>query len=299
MDRKKNRQFRELLEKPGLISVPVCYDAISARMIESLGFEMMAMGGNGAMASLLGYPDLGLATATEMIGRARQIAARIDIPLFVDADTGYGNILNVRRTVIEYEAAGASGIQLEDQDTPRKSSNLQEIRLVSAEEAAERIEVAVKAKRDPNTVIIAKTDCYYMDQNVDEAIRRAKMFVDAGADIIMPAGGIDQNIDDLGKFVQALKNVPVVADVAAKTREPLSDQKLEEMGFKMVTCGLASLLYVCQALKDLLTHYKQTGSLGSFMDRAMDMKEYEQLIGRNEEYGIHKWLSNGSKDSHA
>lgn len=290
MDPRKNKKLRELLERPGIVSVPVCYDVISARIIQHLGFECMSMGGNGAMASLLGYPDLGLATATEMISRARQIAARTDIPLIADADTGYGNLLNVRRTVAEYEAAGVSGLQLEDQAVPRPSHELREIHLVSAEEAAERIEVAVKARKDPNFVIMGKTDCYAVTHDVQEAIRRAKMFIDAGADVIMPAGGIDQNMQDFQTFVDAIKTVPVVADVASQTEEPLSDEKLEKMGFKMVTCGLASLLYVCQSLKDFLTSYKNTGNVYHYLDQAMDMQEYERIIGRFDEYEILNWL---------
>lgn len=283
MDREKNARFRELINKPGCISVPVCYDVLSARIMEQAGFELVAMGGNGTMASLIGYPDLGIATATEMINRARQIAARIKIPMYADADTGYGALNNIRRTIIDYEEAGVSGIHLEDQTMPKKCGAMAGVTVIPAEEMVEKIKLAVRSRKDPNFIIIGRTDSY-SSMGIDEAIRRCKMYADAGADIVMPES--ISNLDELKKLVCSVNNAPVLCDLIDKDNVGLTDKEVEAMGFKIVCRGLVTILAVTQFLVDMMRNYREKGTPADYVDRCMNVRDYEKILGIEEENNI-------------
>lgn len=152
MDKKK--KLKHLMEKNGIIVLAGVHDALSARIAQDVGFQGIAMSGNGAMASLLGRPDLSLATMTEMTGRARQIASCVDIPMMSDGDSGYGGLNNIRRTVEEFETAGVSAISLEDQITQKRCGALGGVELVSAKEHADRLRIAVKSRKDPDFMIM-------------------------------------------------------------------------------------------------------------------------------------------------
>lgn len=282
MVNEKSVRFRQLLESPGVISSPVCYDAVSARMAQRCGFDLVAMGGNGTMASLIGYPDLGIATATEMTGRARQIAARIDIPMYCDADSGYGGLSNVRRTVRDYEDAGVSGIHLEDL-AAKRGGIMAGVSVVSTEEAVQKIKIAVAARRDPNFVIIARTDAY-PDHGINEAIRRCKVFADAGADVVFPCYITD--IDHFRKVGAEVTEVPLMADLIDSKGVSLRDEEVGDMGFKIVTRGGMTILSVTRLLEEMFTNYRQTGSMADYADRAMSIEDYEQLLGIESELDI-------------
>ena len=287
MDIKKNARFRELLNRPGVISVAVCYDALSARIIEKSGFELMAMGGNSTMASTIGYPDLGIATATEMIGRARQIAARTSIPMYADADTGYGVLNNIRRTVLDYEAAGVSGIHLEDQIMPKKCGAMAGVTVIPAEKMVEKIKIAVKSRRDPNFVIIGRTDCYN-SMGIDEAIRRCKIYADAGADIVMPES--IKSKDEWHKLAKAVDNAPVICDLIDEDQISFTDKEVGEMGFKIVCRGMVAILAVSRFLTDMYKSFKEKGTAADYANRCMNIREYERITGIEEENNIRSLL---------
>ena len=175
--------LRDILSRPGILTLPGVYDGISARVANSLGFPALYMTGYGAVASALGVPDAGLASVTEMLDRVRCIAAAIDVPFIADGDTGYGGLLNVDRTVRAYAAAGASGIQLEDQEIPKKCGHTEYRRVVPFVDAVQKIRVAVQARPDADFLIVARTDARY-SEGLDEALRRAEAFLEAGADIL-------------------------------------------------------------------------------------------------------------------
>ena len=284
----KNKKFRELLNNPGIIVAPGVFDAVSARIAEKSGFEAIYMTGNGVVASLLGLPDIGLATMSEMVMRGRQLSSCLDVPLICDADTGYGNLNNVRRTVLEYEAAGVSAIHIEDQCTPKKCGAMEGLALVSAEEAAEKIKVAVKTRKDPNFTIIARTDAA-KEIGVDEAIRRLKMFADAGADVVY-AEMIDTK-EDILKITKAVNNAPVMYDVLETTRNrAFSVSELESYGVKIVICCLAPLFYMCTKLTEFYKNYKETGSNIKYFEELMSLHDYEKLMGIEQENTIRDLL---------
>lgn len=150
----KNLKFRKLFDSSTIVQIPVIYDALSALLAQRAGFELVAMGGNCTMASYMGYPDMGFATETDMVNRARLIAKKLHIPMYADADTGYGNVNNVRKTIEDYEDAGVSGVHLEDQIWPKKCPVITTVDVISEGEAVEKLKVAMKSRRDPNFVII-------------------------------------------------------------------------------------------------------------------------------------------------
>src|SRR3712207_296534 len=176
-------RLRELLAGQGPLVAPGAYDALSARLVEQAGFDAVYMTGFGTTASLIGRPDVGLLTGAEMVDNARRIAAAVDVPVIADADTGYGNALNVVRTVQLHEQAGVAGIQLEDQVMPKKCGHMSGKALIGADEMVGKNRAAVAARRDPDLVLIARTDAVAV-HGLDDAIDRARAYADAGADLL-------------------------------------------------------------------------------------------------------------------
>mgnify|MGYP000109177225 CR=1 FL=1 len=289
MDVAKNLKFRELLKRPGIVCTGVAYDVLSARILEQAGFELLAMGGNSTMASHIGWPDLGIATGSEMYGRARQIAMRTNVPMYCDADTGYGDLPSIRRTVLEYEAAGASGIHLEDQTMPKKCGAMEGVTVIPAEQMVDKIKVAVKSRKDPNFVIIARTDCYN-SMGIDESIRRCKMFYEAGADVVMP-----ENIKSKAEWAKlgnemARCGIPALIDLIDDDQIGWTNKECEEMGFKIVGRGMYTILAVTKFLKDLAEDYYNTGSAAGYVDKCIHIREYEKILGIESELGIRELL---------
>ena len=175
------KSFKSRLKEKGIIVAPGAYDALSAKLIQHMGFEAVYATGAGISAGLLGEPDVGLVTMTEQITRAKNIVDAVDIPVICDADTGYGDIINVMRTVREFEKAGVAGIHIEDQKMPKKCGHLEGIELISQEKMVQKLRAAVEARRDEQFVIIARTDARSVN-SLDVAIKRCHAHVDAGAD---------------------------------------------------------------------------------------------------------------------
>ena len=196
-------KLRELLRQDGMVTAPGAYDCITARMIAQAGFSAVYMTGAGTAASL-GYPDYGLVTMSEMVDNAGRIAAAVTVPVIADADTGYGNELNVVRTVREYEQRGVAGIHIEDQRFPKKCGHLENKVIIPLEDYVAKIRVAVSAKRDRDFLIIARTDARAVS-GFDEAIRRANASIEAGADMA---------------FVEAPQSMEEVAQVPRLVRGP-------------------------------------------------------------------------------
>src|SRR5512135_715080 len=177
-------RLRELLAGPELLVAPGAYDALSARLIVQAGFSLVYMTGFGTAASVLGQPDVGLLTMSEMVSRAAALAAVSgDLPLIADADTGYGNPINVRRTVREYEHAGVAGLHLEDQVWPKKCGHMEGKQVIPMDEMVQKIRAAVDARQDPDFVIIARTDANAVN-GFEDALQRGQAYREAGADVI-------------------------------------------------------------------------------------------------------------------
>lgn len=288
MDVKKNARLRELISQPGIVVAPGCHDGLTARLVQQNGFQVCYMGGNGTMASYLGIPDIGLGTATEMITRARYLAEVLDIPLVCDADTGYGDVSSVVRTVREYEAAGVSGIHFEDQVMPKKCGSMGGVQVVPVEEICAKIKAALEARRDPNFMIIARTDCFNT-LGIDEAIDRSKKFWDVGADMLMPENFTKR--EDVERVARELVNYkspyrddkPIVLYDVCEFEEGriFSNQELEEMGYKFVIHPLASILHEAYTMNEFYKEYKATGNTKSMYQRGIFEKQqvYQDILG--------------------
>lgn len=291
MDVKKNARLRELIAQPGIVVAPGCHDGLTARLIQQNGFQVAYMGGNGTMASYLGIPDIGLGTATEMVTRARYLADVLDIPLVCDADTGYGDVSSVVRTVRAYEAAGVSGIHLEDQVMPKKCGAMEGVQVVPVEEICAKIRAALDARRDPNFMIIARTDCFNT-LGIDAAIERCKRFWDAGADMLMPENFVTR--EDVARVARELtayqspyrEDKPVVLyDVCEFTEGQIfSDQELEEMGYKFVIHPLATILHEAYTMNAFYKEYKEKGTTKDLFYKGIFEKRqvYQDILGYSE-----------------
>jgi carboxyvinyl-carboxyphosphonate phosphorylmutase len=246
-----------MLNEPGIIVAPGAYDGISARLIEAAGFKAVYMTGAGTAASHLGQPDLGLTTLTEMATHASHLAGCITLPLIADADTGYGNALNVVRTVREYEKAGVAGLHLEDQVAPKKCGHIAGKQIVEAKEFAQKIRAAVEYKTDPDLVIIARTDARAVS-GLDDAIARANLYREAGADVIFfEAPQSREEIERVAREVKA----PLLANMVQGGRTPaLKAAELEQLGFKIVIFPGVCMRAAVPAIEGALAQLQTSGT---------------------------------------
>jgi 2-methylisocitrate lyase-like PEP mutase family enzyme len=243
----RGRQFRDLLRRGGLTIAPGAYDCITARSIVQAGFGAVYMTGAGTAATL-GYPDYGLVTMSEMADNAGRIAAAVDVPVIADADTGYGNELNATRTVREYERRGVAGLHIEDQGFPKKCGHLDNKVIVSLEEYLAKIRAAVAARRDPDFLIIARTDSRAV-LGIDEAIRRANAALAVGADMAFVEA--PQTVEEVAA-VPRLVNGPCLLNVVWRGKTPeVAFGEAERMGYRVaIVPGLLfkAVMGVCDAM---------------------------------------------------
>jgi 2-methylisocitrate lyase-like PEP mutase family enzyme len=223
------RRFRELLQRDGMVVAPGAFECITAKLVQQAGFEVVYMTGAGTAATF-GYPDFGLLTMSEMVGNARRITATIDLPIVADADTGYGNELNVFRTVREYEAAGVAAIHIEDQGFPKKCGHLDDKEIISREDWLAKIRAAAVARRDPDFVIIARTDARAV-AGLDEAVERANAALEAGADMAFVEA--PQTLEEVAAVPRQIHG-PCLLNVVYGGKTPDLDlREAEAMGYKL------------------------------------------------------------------
>jgi methylisocitrate lyase len=255
---------------------PGAHDAFTAKLIEQAGFAACYMTGSGTVSALLGMPDVGLITMTEMVMNARYIARAVSIPVVCDADTGYGNAINVLRTVREYEAAGVAGIHLEDQIFPKKCGHMEGKALIPVGEMVGKMRAACAAREDPDFVIIARTDSRAVE-GVEAAIRRANAYAEAGADLIFPEA--PQSGEELARFAKEIQ-APVMANMTEFGKTPLvSAGELEAMGYRLAIFPATALRVAHRAMQELFAHIKQHGSQAGFLDRMAHRQELYELVG--------------------
>jgi methylisocitrate lyase len=269
------------------LAVPGVFNALVGRMAERLGFQAIYLSG-AALSASLALPDVGLVTLTEFVETARTITAATNVPLLCDADTGFGEALNVERTVRLFEAAGVAGIHLEDQQLPKRCGHLSGKQLVEAEIMAAKLRAAAAARRDTSFVIIARTDARGV-AGFDEAVRRARLYVEAGADAIFPEAL--ESRDELEAFAKALAPVPLLANMTEFGRSPNLDfAELAAMGYRLVLYPVTTLRLALRAaqlaLADILTKGHQREQLGSMMTRAelYDLLDYAGYEERDRSY---------------
>ena len=270
-------RFRELLRRDGMIAAPGAYDCITARLIERAGFDAVYMTGAGTAATL-GYPDFGLVTMSEMVANAGRIAASVALPVIADADTGYGNELNVVRTVREYEAVGVAGIHIEDQGFPKKCGHLDDKEIVPREDWLAKIRAAAEARRDPDFLVIARTDSRAI-AGFDEAIARANAALAAGADMAFVEA--PQTLGEVAQVPRLVRG-PCLLNVVRGGKTPDLDLgQAERMGYKLaIVPGLLikSVVGICeQALAELAAKRRHPP-----LCREMTVREVFQLMGADE-----------------
>lgn len=280
---KPTTKLRALLEEDEIIVAPGCYDCWSAKLIEKSGFKAAYMTGYGVSASLLGRPDTGFLTMTEMVNQARNIAAAIDIPLIADADNGYGNAMNVKRTVEEYEKAGVAAIHLEDQIFPKRCGHSEGKQVISAQAHAKKIEMAVKSRKDPDFLIIARTDARAI-YGIDEAIKRGKLYAEAGADMVFIDAPLSK--DELRKISDEIE-APLFVNMVEEGKTPLlTNQELQDMGFKIVIYPVSVLFSITPQVLKVLKVLKEEGTTKGMIDQLISFDEFNEIIGFHDYYRL-------------
>ncbi len=257
MDKKPTTAFRELLAAPGIIAAPGAYDCLTAAIIERAGFPAVYMTGAGTSVARLGYPDLGFATMSEMVANAASIAATVGVPVIADADTGYGDVLQVRRTIQEYERAGVAAVHLEDQESPKRCGHLDNKQVVPIEEMTRKLRAATEARTDPDFTIIARTDALAVT-GWDDTLRRAEAYVKAGADMLFIEA---IQTREQAAILTSRFDVPLLYNFVETGKSPLlSASELEALGFKMVIYPVSALLTVTKVIGDLMDGLKESGT---------------------------------------
>ncbi len=277
------QRLRDLINRREGLVVPGAYDGVSARLVERAGFPVAYMTGYGVSASRLGLPDMGFAGLGEMADQARNMAAAVSIPLISDADTGYGNALNVRRTVALYESAGVAGLHLEDQQMPKRCGHLAGKVVVSAEEFAAKIRAAVDARADPDFVIIARTDAIAVN-GLDDALRRAEAAVKAGADMLfVEAPTTEEQIERVARAF----DTPLLFNYAPGGRSPLPPfARLRELGYAVILLPVDTLFVAARAIQAFLRGVREGDAVLPLADRYFPFKEFNDLIGVGEQLAL-------------
>ena len=275
-------RLRELLAGPDLIVAPGAYDALSARLIAQAGFPAVYMTGFGTAANVLGQPDVGLLTMSEMVSRAAAISAVIasvagDLPLIADADTGYGNPINVRRTIHEYERAGVAGLHIEDQVWPKKCGHMEGKQVIPMDEMVQKVRAAVDARQDPDFVIIARTDANAV-HGLEDAIRRGKAYHEAGADVIFIEA--PRSMAELRSIAAAFPGVPLLFNWAESGKTPpLPLDEIRALGFKLVIFPVSLLFAATHSMLGLLEILKQGQTPTPFASHMVTFSQFTDLIG--------------------
>jgi len=278
-------RFRELIEREEIIIAPAAYDVVSAQIIEKAGFPLAYLTGLGNEASDLGYPDVGLTTLSEIVRRAGNIATSVSVPVVCDADTGFGGCMNIHRAVRMFEAAGVSGIHIEDQTFPKRCAALAGKKLMPAEQFAKRIRVAADARKNSDIVIIARTDCKIAG-GVNEAIRRLNMYVENGADMAMVG---DLYPFDEHRRLAAQVRAPLVVCAAAPDHFHIQPDftfgQWKKTGVKMVLYWYLPLFAAMKAVERAVVSLKETGSIEEIVDSLSTYREYSKVVD------LDKWLN--------
>jgi len=276
---KMTTRLRKLLSSNEILVAPGAHDPLVAKIIEKEGFEAVYMTGYGTSASILGQPDVGLLTQTEMAYRAANIVEAVSIPVIADADTGYGNAINVQRTVRLYEKAGVACIQLEDQVAPKKCGHMLGREIISQEEMVGKIKAACDARVDEDLMIMARTDTR-TNYGIDAAIERGRAYEEAGADIIFVES--PESVEEMKKITSSFR-VPVLANMLEHGRTPLlSAKELETLGYDLVIFCVASTYVIAKAVTKLMRELKRTGTTAGMLDDMIPFDEFNKLVGLND-----------------
>lgn len=268
--------LRKRLAQPGILVVPGAVDALTARVIEEAGFEAVYVTGAGIANACFGLPDLGLTTLTEIAVQVQRIADAVQVPVIVDADTGFGGPLNVMRTVRELERAGAAAVQIEDQVSPKRCGHFDGQAVVPVAEMVKKIEAALSARQDPNLVLIARTDARACE-GLAAAIERGRAYAAAGADLVFVEA--PQTIAELRRLPDAIP-APLLVNMVEGGKTPLLDAAaLEAMGYRLVLFANTALRVAVKAVQDAMRRLRHEGTSRSLLDHMVTWEERQRLVG--------------------
>jgi 2-methylisocitrate lyase-like PEP mutase family enzyme len=276
-DGSRGFSLRALLSQERPLLAPGCYDALSARLVEEAGFSAAYMTGFGTAAGRLGRPDVGLLTMDEMVDNAHRIVEAVDIPVIADADTGYGNPINVIRTVREFERAGVAAVHIEDQVAPKKCGHMEGKQVVAAREMAQKIRAAVDARRSSDFLIIARTDAAAVE-GLDAAIERGHIYREAGADLLFIEAPRSER--EIAAVAEAFKGVPLLFNYAEGGKTPAVElRRLAELGFAVVIFPISTLLAATGAMRQVLARIRADGTPRDVLDELPSFSGFLDFIG--------------------
>ncbi len=269
--------LRALMGTHAPVLAPGAYDTLSARLVEAAGFPALYMTGFGTAASVLGRPDVGLLGMSEMVEHARRIVQAVGVPVIADADTGYGNPLNVIRTVQEYEAAGVAAIHIEDQVAPKKCGHMEGKQVIPAGEMVEKLRAAVEARHSPDFLIIARTDARAVE-GMASALERARRYREAGADVLFVEA--PQSEEEIATVARAFPSVPLLFNWAEGGKTPpVALPRLRELGYAIVIFPISTLLAATRAIREVLAQIREVGTPNPVMERLVPFQEFLDFIG--------------------
>lgn len=277
----KAKLVRRYLSEKGQLVMPGVFDALSAKIAARAGFEVIFITGYSLSATLLGEPDFGLLTQTEVVTAAQRICSVVDTPVIVDADTGYGNAINVIRTVHDLIRAGAAGMFLEDQIWPKRCGHMKGKQVIPLDEQLKKLRAAIEARSDHDFYIVARTDSRQA-LGLTEAIARGIAFKEAGADAVFVEAP-----ENKGEMKEIASHVPgpLVANMLERGVTPLmGPQELKELGFDLIVWPLAPLYSIAKSLTDVYATLRRDGSTTKILDRLMPFDDFNEIVGLEEKY---------------
>jgi len=280
-------RLRQLLQGPSVIRSLGAHDVFTARLVEAAGLETVFIGGFGTSASMLGLPDVGFMTLTEMADAVRRMAQRVGIPVVANGDTGHGDLHNVVRTVREFEAAGAAGVLLEDQVTPKRCGHFQGKQVIPTAEMVLKLKAALGARRDPNFVIIARTDARAVE-GIDSAIDRANRYGTVGADVCFIEA--PESRAELERIPREVRYPLLVNMLRGGVTPILPVEELGRLGYKIVVCPIESLLVTATAMRKLIDALLTRGKAELPAGEMATFADIKQLLGLDEVMGLRKKL---------
>jgi len=278
---RKTTVLRELIKNEDIVVLPGVYDCLSAKLAEEAGFKAVLLTGAGISASLLGYPDFGLISMSEVLNHTKNIVGSVNIPVFADCDTGFGNPINVYRTIKEFESAGVAGLFIEDQVFPKRCGHFNKKQVIPREEMVKKIEAALDARVDPDLVIMARIDARAV-YGIEEAIERANVYAQTGADMVFVEA--PETLDELRVIPKSVK-APAMINLVEGGKTPLvSVAALREMGFKFASFSGSAQKTAMKAMRDLFATLKATGSLDNVLENIVSLEDRSQLLNLKKFY---------------
>jgi len=276
---KKTALLRKYIQEEEILLLPVMHDALCARIAQQTGFKAIFTAGYANSAALLGQPDVSLLTLTEMVDCAWRIVDAVDLPVFADGNTGHGNVTNVRRTVQLFEKAGVAGLFIEDQVSPKRCGHLEGKQVVPAADMVAKLKAALDARVDPDLVIMARTDALGV-HGLEEALRRAHLYREAGADMIFVEA--PESVAQMRRITREV-NAPTLVNLIVGGKTPLlTAAELQEIGYAAAAYATACTCVMARAVQDLLAELLHTGSIAGCRQRMLSFEQFHELVGLRE-----------------